>query len=28
VRPAMVGISKKIEEKKDNQETEGQSSEK
>ena len=28
VRPAMVGISKKIEEKKDNQETESQSSEK
>ena len=28
VRPAMVGISKKIEEKKDNQETEGKSSEK
>ena len=28
VRPAMVGISKKIEEKKDNEETEGQTSEK
>ena len=28
VRPAMVGISKKIEEKKDNQETESKSSEK